>query len=375
MLNNLASNIMLPAINDFKTKSSAMSTAVDAYFAALGLDDEAAKRTAAQDAWKTAMATWQKVEVMQVGPLTDDLGVLRDKIYSWPVTNTCGVDQDVVFADTGVLLPGTTPYNLTERTRDRRGMDALEYVLFNTDLNHSCPAGNVPVGVTDWNDPLVRTDPDRRAARAKYAKLAAADVALQAQTLEMLWENTTNGFLADLIDPERSGSRFTSVEAAVNEVSDALFYYEDETKDIKLAKPLGLKANACSPTANNQGCAKEVESPFSTTSKENIKNNLLALQELFLGNKPGAATPLLGFDDFLDALGGDSSLLKNRITAALPTVAAIPGTLKAAVSNATDYPKVNAAHAAAKGVTDQMKLNFLEVLKLNIPGSAAGDGD
>lgn len=340
-----------------------MKTAVDAYFAALGLGGELAKRNAARDAWKAAMATWQALEVMQLGPLTDNTGALRDTIYSWPVTNSCGVDQDVVFADTGFLSNGTTPYDLTQRTPDRRGMDALEYVLFNEDLNHSCGT-NVPVG---WSA-LTNV----KAARAKYAKLAAADVVAQAQTLLDKW-NGTQGFLAELTNPGSSTSRFTSVEAAVNVVSDALFYYEDETKDIKLAKPLGLKANACSTTANNQGCAQAVESPFSQTSKDNIKNNLLALQELFLGNEPGAATARLGFDDFLDQSGGDSSLLKNGIAAAIPKVDAISGTLKTDVIS--DYASVKAAWDAAKVVTDQLKQNFLEVLKLNIPGSAAGDGD
>ncbi len=364
MLNNLGTNIMMPTINDFKTKADAMKTAVDAYVVALAANPtETTKRDAARDAWKLAMATWQAVEVMQIGPLTDTLGVLRDKIYSWPVTNNCGVDQDVVFADTGSLSNGTTDYVLAERTRDRRGMDALEYVLFNEDLNHSCGT-SVPVG---WSALT-----DVKAARATYAKLAAADVSAQAQILLDQWNGTT-GFLVELTQAGSSASRFTSVEAAVNAVSDALFYYEDETKDIKLAKPLGLKANACSATANNQGCAKEVESPFSLTSKENIKNNLLALQELFLGNKPGAATALLGFDDFLDALGGDSSLLKSRIAAAIPKVDEISPTLKAAVIS--DKASVQEAWDAAKLVTDQLKENFLEVLKLNIPGSAAGDGD
>ena len=43
-----------------------------------------------------AMNVWQQAEMMQVGPLVNNSGFLRNKIYSWPLTNSCNVDFEVI---------------------------------------------------------------------------------------------------------------------------------------------------------------------------------------------------------------------------------------------------------------------------------------
>jgi predicted lipoprotein len=367
MLDNLGNNVMLPTYKSFSTEAQAMSQAVGAYCAALGSENETVRRQEARQAWAQTMAVWQRAEVMQVGPLVDNSRALRDTIYSWPIKNSCGVDQDVVFADQN-QLPDGSAYDISARTPDRRGLDALEYVLFNDNLDHSCPS-NVEA-VADWN---ARADAERRAARCTYAALAAQDLADQAQTLVARWDGSEDDFLRELTQPGTSGSRFASVEAAVNAVSDALFYVEKQTKDDKLAKPAGIQANSCG--AAGTVCPAAVESPFSHTSKDHIRNNFVALQMLFLGNAPDALEERLGFDDYLDAAGdvNVSAVMEQDIQGAISAVDNIPGTLADAV--VSNFESVNSAYGAAKLVTDRLKNDFLKVLGLSIPGSAAGDGD
>lgn len=370
MLENLANNVMLPTYQSFETEAQELVTEVDAYCDALGSGGEDSARDNAQQAWRDAAAVWQQAEVMQVGPLVVNSRALRDTIYSWPSTYACGVDQEVVAAHKAANDSGTD-YDISGRTPDRRGLDALEYALFKEDTGPACSAVVDAFDDEYWNG---LDDAERREARCVYAQHAAADLSSQAQTLVNQWDGTEDDFLAELTNPGSSGSRYDSVEEAVNAVSDALFYVEKQTKDIKLAVPLGLKSNDC----GGDPCPADVESVWSNTSKENIRNNFVGLQRMYLGNDSGAS-PALGFDDYLSSAGDDnvSSMMANNIDAAVASVSddVMPGTLAENLETQEGVGLVDSAHDAAKTVTDQLKNDFLQVLGLSIPDSAAGDGD
>lgn len=372
MLDNLASNVMLPTYDTFRDRAHAMTAAVGDYCSALdGGDTAAPQRDEARQAWKDAMATWQKAEVMQVGPLVENSSTLRDTIYSWPSTNACAVDQDVILAHQAAT--GGTDYDITDRTLLRRGMDALEYALFRDDLQATCSSATEGFGSGEYWD--TRTAAERRQARCVFAQQAADDVANQAETLVARWDGTSDDFLAELTNPGAGDSRYDTVEEAVNAVSDALFYVEKQTKDIKLADPLRLKASACGPASPGEICLEAVESPWSGTSKANVRNNVAALRLMYLGNEPGAA-PALGFDDYLSSVDGDnvSSILANNMDAAVASVGTnMPDTLTRTLQ--TSPGLVESAHSSVKTVTDLLKNEFLEVLGLSIPAAAAGDGD
>jgi predicted lipoprotein len=360
MLENLATNVMTPTFEGFETASADLAGSVAQYCTALEEADSAPMaRSAAQDAWKEAMRHWQHAEVMQVGPLAENSSALRDTIYSWPFTNTCAVDQEVINAE-------AADYSIADRTVERRGLDALEYLLFTEDLNHTC-APNIEA-TEGWND---RPDAERREVRCAFADAVARDLRDQADTLQGEWE----AFAADeLTDPGGPDSRFNSASEAINAVSDALFYIEDKTKDVKLQKPLGIRTrNSC----DGEICPADVESPYSRTSKANLRYNFLAFQELFLGNEPGAIdAPRPGFDDFLDQSEENVSAgMRDAIEAAVLSVSEpnLPGTLYDALEENPSL--VQSAQDAAKQVTDQLKADFVEVLGLEIPTSAAGDGD
>ena len=366
MLENLSTNVMTPTFERFQTASADLAGSVEQYCTALDGADNAnapAVRSAAQDAWKKAMRHWQHAEVMQVGPLAENSGALRDTIYSWPFTNTCAVDQEVINAEANAEA---ADYSIADRTVERRGLDALEYLLFTEDLDHTC-APNIEA-TQGWND---RPNAQRREVRCAFASAVARDLRDQADTLQREWE----AFAADeLTNPGGSDSRFNSASEAINAVSDALFYVEDKTKDVKLQKPLGIRTrNSC----DGATCPADVESPHSRTSKANLRYNFLAFQELFLGNEPGAIdAPQLGFDDFLDQSEENVSAgMRDAIDAAVLSVSEpnFPGTLYDALTE--NRQLVQSAQDAAKQVTDQLKADFVEVLGLEIPTSAAGDGD
>ncbi|HWN71296.1 MAG TPA: imelysin family protein [Haliangium sp.] len=357
LLANIGENIALPVYETFHARVTDMATAIDAHCAGLGTADEASLRAATQEAWRQSMNTWQLVEVMLFGPVSMNEGALRDVVYSWPIVSTCAVDQDV-------NLHRTDPasYDISTRLTNRRGLAALEHVLFSDDLEHTCPIQAAPAG---W-DTLIEAD--RKAARCSFAQVAVADLAAQAQTLVAAWRPDAGNYLAMFT----SASAFESAQAGLNVVSDAMFYLDTETKDMKLAEPAGIAVNSCNTTG--QPCPAELESPRARYSRENVLANLRGFQMLFLGQGLDGVDRV-GFDDFLRALdaGAVADQMATTISAAITAVEAIPGAMEDALQS--DYQAVVDAHAGVKAVTDILKSQFLTVLGLDLPDGGASDND
>ncbi|MDX1588910.1 MAG: imelysin family protein [Oleiphilaceae bacterium] len=362
MLTNLGENIMLPAMEDFSVQSAALEQAALDYQQALrdsGGDEVPQAKNDFQTAWQQAILAWQSVEVMQVGPLVDGPRELRNEIYSWPSTSTCAVDQEVIAAE-------VDNYDISDVTPLRKGLDALEYLLYTADLNETCP-DNVD-SVQNWNN---RLDSDKRQTRADFAVHVAAGINSRGSELVNAWKGT-DGYLAKLSDPEAAGSGFSSAQDAVNTVSDALFYIEKQVKDIKLAEPLGIKG-----TCDN-ACPELVENPLSQRSKEHVRQNMVAFQSLFLGNAADSTEARLGFDDLLNAASGENvaGAMETDINATLDEIANLSGSFFAALDGAaTGREQIQVIHDKAKKVTDRLKEDFLTVIGLSIPDAAAGDGD
>jgi uncharacterized protein len=357
VLANIGENIVLPVYEAFDARVTGMATAIDAHCAGLGTADEAGLRAAAQEAWKQSMSAWQLAEVMLFGPVSMNEGALRDVVYSWPIVSTCAVDQDV-------NLHRTDPasYDIAMRLTNRRGLAALEHVLYSDDLAHTCPPQAAPAG---W-DALV--DADRKAARCSFAQVAVADLAAQAQILLDAWRPGAGNYLATF----GSASAFESAQAGLNVVTDAMFYLDTETKDMKVAEPAGIAVNACGTVG--QPCPQELESPRARHSRENVLANLRGFQMLFLGQGLDGVDRV-GFDDFLRAFDAAAvaGQMSAAIAAAIAAVEAIPGPMEDALQ--ADYQSVADAHAGVKGVTDILKSQFLTVLGLDLPDGGASDND
>jgi len=356
MVNNLAANVMQPTFDEFESAAMALEGAVSTYQG----DPTPANKEAAQDAWKQAMAVWQRAELMQLGPLLDNSSQLRDTIYSWPAISSCDVDQDVINAE-------DQDYDITTQTPKRRGLDALGYILFTEDLDHTCPGG---ITITQtWN---ARDDADREQTRADYAELAAEDLANQASSLVLRWSE----FREELAQPGTSSSRFDNVEEAVNAISDALFYLEKQTNDTKLAEPPGFKANSCG--GEGTVCPDDVESPFARVSRENIIENMEGFRQLFLGREPGG-TDGLGFSEFLAAQSNEgenvAQTMINDLDGAQTTLEGVTMSLFDAVQDDSARSELQVAFDELSEVNKQLKDQFLRILGLTIPDAAAGDGD
>ena len=240
LLASVGTNGILPTLRAFVTAADGLAAATVAHRSAV---DSAGGRSAAgaatlpiaQQAWRDAMAAWQRAEVMQVGPAAPSSFPggqgLRDEIYSWPTTNPCRIDQEIVENDFE-----RADFFATELV-NTYGLDALEYLLFETGPDNAC---DPPVDINaDGTWDLIKPDvlAQRRAA---YAEVAARGVAARAAELRDAWEPDGGDFLGELATAGQGSATYSTARAALDDVFAALFYLELQTKDEKLAEPAGI---------------------------------------------------------------------------------------------------------------------------------------
>lgn len=361
LLNDLVELVLSPAISSFSSESQSLSENVSAYCDSLATSTAEEQLTSAKQQWRQTMASWQQIEVMQIGPLLDNDATLRNAIYSWPVTSQCAVDQDVGYFEAGNI--NGVDYDISRRTNTRRGLDALEYLLFNNDINHSCSRDSL--APANWNE---RPEQERKIARCSFAKEVAIDISNSATSLVNLWSGD-NGFAKVLKSAGAEQSEFASTHDAVNRITDAMFYLDSITKDLKLAAPIGLATNSCGTAS----CVQDLESNLSDNALANIKSNLIAMQSLFLGAPLG--TDAVGFDDYLvDVDASDlATTMAADIQAALDATDTFEGSMIDAVNNNPE--RIQTLHSAIKVVTDNLKSMFITYLSLELPLTSAGDAD
>jgi len=338
----------------FRDAAATLKTAASDFAASPG----PATETAARDAFHAAFDAWQVDEAMLFGPAapstTPGGADLRDQINSWPLFSRCAVEEALVSksyeAGVGRLLV------------NRRGMHALEYLLFYDGDDTACPATSPIVAQGTW----AALDPAERAARKRaYAEGAAADVDAWARELVSAWEG---GFEQKMTSAGPGNTMFATPQAALNVVSDAIFYVDFALKDTKLAAPLGLKG--CGATV----CPELVESPFAHRSKRNIAQNLVGLRRLTRGCGDGYDG--MAFDDLLGGMGAGAAAqtLSERTEAVQAALEAIEEPdLAAALTG--DRASVEALHLASKSLTSFLKTEFLTVLDLELPKTLEGDND
>lgn len=358
LLSDAATGVMLPALAAFVVEATALKVATQGHAAV----PTAATLVAAQDAWRSAMAAWERLEVMQVGPAGVMGEVLggddrRDGIYSWPLTNPCRVDQETL--ETAYA----TPVDLAQESVNVRGLDAVEYLLFHPAEGNACKVNSGINQEGTW----VAMGSELLPRQARYAASAASLILEEALALQARWSPTGGDFSAQLQNAGSQSSTYPSQQEALNALSNALFYIEKVTKDMKLGEPLGLIG------CDTDTCPEALESPWAHASKEAVLANIDGVKWLLEGGIDGA--PGTGFIDLLEAVGAAdlAGEMVTKLAAARAAVSAVEGTFAAAL--VSDQPAMDGAFNALKDFTDLFKTQFLSVLDLAIPSRAASDND
>lgn len=368
MLANYTDNLILPAVDDFQTQATAFAndSSLGAYCDALGSAEEETQQLAAQREWRDLMSTWQRNELMILGPLAENESVIRNRILSYGSIfdhNACAVDQ-------GVIAATEDGFSINSRRDSALGLDAIEYLLFNDDLNHSCP--DTTQATQNWNS---LDDATRKQQRCDYALLLADDLETQAQKLSDEWQSFRSDYLNPANTPE-----------SLSALSDALFYIEELVKDTKIGVPTSIINGGCEDAA----CPEDVESPYSETSLQNVRTNLTTLSRLLEGGDG------LGFDDVIAttdfANSGIIESLKTDIDAAVSFIDGMDTSLHTAAdaqlesgdetgcTNSAANPDAGSVpmcslYGLLKRITDRLRIDFIAAVDLDLPVRSQSDND
>lgn len=357
VLASIGENVVLPLQEQLVGEVAALEQALAEATTEPGGSD------AAREAWQTTMAAWQQLEVMQFGPLGSSLNVMggqdiRARTYSWPLLNLCEIDRQTVGEeyDDPDAIEGTPGAPL--------GLWAIEYLLFTDNPDNNCTALD-PLNSEGIWDAMADMIPSRR---LEYAATLTELVKRRVGDLVEAWSPEGGNFIEELTNPGRSGAVYGSAQEGLNAVSDAMFYLEKESKDMKLGKPLGI--TGCTESQ----CPDDLESLWAVWSKPHVLANLRSFQLLYHGG-PADSSEALGYDDLLVDMGAENVAddMTSAIEEAISATEAVPGTFRDALTE--NAAAMEAAHAAIQAVTDILKSDFLTVLDLEAPDRAAGDND
>jgi len=357
LLDHLATQVLLPLQTRLATVAASLPPAIAAYCDALDSGQPGASLAAARAAWGDTVDAWEAVDALLVGPAAMDNRAFRDRIYGWPLLSSCGLDRDTAssFAD-------PASYDASTKLVNVRSLAAIEYLLYSTQIAHTCVTP--PTGWDALGANLPR-------ARCRLAHAIAADVVTNAAALATAWRADGGNYVAQLALAGHAGSAIATAQDGVNRVSDAMFYVDRMVKDMKLAEAAGIAVNACGTV--DAPCEREVELRYADRATLAIRINLGALREAFTGMTPAANGP--GFDDFLTALGHPevAERMLGKLDDAIAAANALPDSFLTALT--TDYSKVVATHRAVDLFTDDLKSQFLTLLALEIPDDVATDND
>jgi uncharacterized protein len=278
-------------------------------------------------------------------------------VYSWPVINTCRVDQKI--AD-GTYADATF---FDDNLVNAYGFVALEYLVFVHEEMHTCPT---QVGLdTPWAE-LGFAEIERR--RAAYAHVLAAEIARQGEALATRWSPDGGDFAGLLASPGSDDSPYESDTQALDQVFRAMFYIDIITKDAKVGRALGI-ADGCAAVP----CPDLFEAPYSKQAGPAIAANLKTLRVLVTGGPDPATAD--GFDDLLAEAGHPeiADTLLADIDAAITVIEAVEDPLQVVILD--DMNRVQTIYNTIKLVTDTLKGPFVMTLMLTIPSEGAGDAD
>jgi predicted lipoprotein len=351
--------VVIPLYAEFETEAGELQAAADAWSSS----GEQADHEAAQAAWRDAMEVWQRGEVTQFGPaglMNQQQGGqdLRDQIYSWPLTNACRIDQEIV-------REGYTADDFDQALINVRGLDAMEYLLFAEGYDNAC-APNSRINSEGTWDALSEDEIDSR--RAAYAARLAAGLVETSGELHEAWSRDGGNFAEKLAMAGAGSELYPSSQEALNSVSDAMFYLEKETKDMKLARPLGL--TECSETT----CPEERESLWADASLDHVRANIAGFEELYYGGSPDDPEAL-GFDDLLRERGATdlADEMDAKWVEARAAFDALEGPMVELLAD--DRQALVDAHTKLRAFVTLFKTQFVGVLDLELPKRAEGDND
>lgn len=316
VLADLSANVAQATYNDLADKSNLLHNAI-LVFTTNSTD---ANLNTCRDLWRSTRAAWEQSEGFLFGPVSTDN--IDPRIDTWPVNST---DLDSVLASPAVF----TDTYIDGLEDALRGFHPIEYLIF--------------------GDGGTKKAVDVTAREKEYLIALATNLKKLTVAVSESWSPTANKNYSIEFTKAGSGSTvYLTKRAAYEEVINAIAGICDEVAGGKLDEPLK------SPKP------EEVEeSPYSSNSVTDFTNNIISVQNIYLGKYK---TDGAGLEDIVRAnnLSLDKKI-KDKLAAAINALGKINISVSEAVKNRPEL--ITNAQAAINDLKDVIENELMPYIQ------------
>lgn len=266
MLTFLADDIIIPSYNGFKTKFDLMLAKSDAFTTAPSTTTLTEFRTA----WANAYVEWQKIELIDVGPASNQ--VIRSFFNIYP-TNVANINTAISGGTVNFELPATF---------SQQGFPALDYLING-------------LGSTDNSILAFYTTAADAANRIAYLKKITAQMSSVFTKVYTPW--TSGGYREEFIN--KSGTDASSSVAVL--VNGYVLNYERYIRSGKFGIPSGAMMNGVVSADKVEGVyKKDISLTLAKTAQQ-------ASVDFFNGKSVKTGIEGFSLKSYLDALNAKDS--------------------------------------------------------------------
>ena len=331
VINNVTDNIILATYDDLDANAQLLVNATTALKAD---PSNTTKLIAARNAWVATRTPWESSEGFLFGPVaTLDIDPNMD---TWPL-DSIGVDD--ILAGSDAINKAYIDALTGDAGTGLKGFHAIEYILWGSDGNRA--AGTFSARELDY--------------------LVACAESLKGKTVELksAWAATGGNYANEL---KSRGSIYPAEKSVLVELAEGVRGIAGEVFDSKIQNTLdGLDLSGVS------GGIREEESRFSNNTKTDFTNNIISIQNVYLGtysgtgNGKGLSTIIANKNSNLDAK------IKLQITEAITAIQLIGGSSSTSYSAAlaSDRASIEAAQSKIETLETTLRtelVNFISNL-------------
>lgn len=331
IIENYINNVVIPTYSELNDRVAAFKGKVDVLVAAStptqAMVDDAC------EAWRSARKPWERSEAFLFGPA--DAGQYDPSMDSWPLDKN-GIDQQLASGNFDEIEDQDD-----EAAQNLRGFHTAEYLLFDSGNNRQ---------ISDFTaNPNI----------AKYLKIVATHLSSDAKELYTAWNEGIPSSSEDKLKKAYGAAMINLVDgfyANYEDVIGDIFNDEggmpaisNEVGEAKIGDPVNLWNKG-----DKENAVLAVESWYSWNSLDDYVNNIVSIQNCYLGRK----TSYDNADGSDDAVATNSfsnmvkkvnpkldELLRKQITATVEAIRDIPYPLRNNLDKTTQIKNAQKACA------------------------------
>lgn len=336
LLANLADNIIIPSLQDFGPKMTALKTSVETFAATPNQSNLEVARTN----WLIAYKSWQHIEMFNIGK-AEALNQYYYFMNIYPVT----VSDIENGAATGTYDLNSSAFH------DAQGFPALDYLLYGV--------GSDDVSI------IAKYTTD---ANAQGYKNYLTDVTTQ---MEGLTQQVITDWTIVYRNQFVSSIENTATSSLNKFVNDFIFYYEKGLRANKFGIPAGVFSTTPLP--------EKVEAYYNQdVSKELALEALNAVQDVFNGKAFNGSQTGASFKTYLDYLNANrdgqsvSATINNQLNVARTKIQVLDSNFYQQIN--TDNSKMTDAYDALQMAVVYLKVDMVQAFNISVDYVDA-DGD